>query len=267
LVHALSSGALAQLEQLLGLESAVPAQLIEQAQQALDTLAHELSTAHGLAVDCVVLQGAVLDQLTQEANRIEADIVGVGARGVGFVRHFLLGSTAERLLRKSAHPVLVVKQASHGPYRRVLVAVDFSAWSAPLIELARAVAPGAHLVLLSAYEVPFEGKLRFASVSEDTIESYRVTSHQAASLQLQALALALAASIGVMPSDWTPCIPHADPLQAIIEHAQALDCDLIVIVIGKQGQSMTEDLLLGSVTTHVLVESVGDVLVATAKSD
>jgi nucleotide-binding universal stress UspA family protein len=261
LVHALSSGALAQREQLLGLESAVPAQLIKQAQQSLDTLARELSTAHGLAVDRVVLQGAVLDQLTQEANRIEADIVAVGARGVGLVRHFLLGSTAERLLRKSAHPMLVVKQAAHGLYRRVLVVVDFSAWSAPLTELARAVAPGAHLVLLSAYEVPFEGKLRFASVSEDTIESYRVTSHRAASLQLQALA----SSVGIMPSDWTPCIPHADPSQAIIEHEQALDCDLIVI--GKQGQSMTEDLLLGSVTTHVLVESVGDVLVTTAKSD
>lgn len=261
LVHALSSGALAQLEQLLGRESAVPAQLIEQAQQTLDALAHELSTAHGLAVDRVVLQGAVLEQLTQEANRVQADIVAVGAHGAGFVRHFLLGSTAERLLRKSAHPMLVVKQAAHGPYRRVLVAVDFSVWSAPLIELARAVAPGAHLVLLSAYEVPFEGKLRLASVSEDTIESYRVASHQAASFQLQALA----ADAGLMPSDWTPCIPHADPSQAIIEHERALDCDLIVI--GKQGHSRTEDLLLGSVTKHVLVESVGDVLVATAKSD
>lgn len=259
LVHAVSSRALVQLEQLLGMNTAVEAQLLAQARQALDHLADALSVAHGVAVDSVLLQGAVLEQITQEANRVEADLVVVGVRGTGFVRHFLLGSTAERLLRKSVHPMLVVKQPPREPYRRVLVPVDFSAWSAPLIELARAVAPGAHLVLLNAYEVPFEGKLRFASVADATIESYRAKSHRAASLQLQALA----ADAGLQPADWTPCIPHADPSQAIIEHEQAFDCDLIVI--GKQGQSMTEDLLLGSVTKHVLVECAGDVLVATSQ--
>ncbi|WP_291010201.1 universal stress protein [Hydrogenophaga sp.] len=259
LVHAVSGSALAQLEQLLGLDTAVEARLIEQARQALESLAAELRAVHGVAVDTTLLQGAVLEQITQEANRVEADIVVVGARGTGFVRHFLLGSTAERLLRKSVHPMLVVKKAPRETYRRVLVPVDFSAWSAPLIDLARAVAPGAHLVLLNAYEVPFEGKLRFASVSDATIESYRAKSHRAASLQLQALA----ADAGLQPADWTPCIPHADPSQAIVEHEQACGCDLIVI--GKQGQTMTEELLLGSVTKHVLVESVGDVLVATLK--
>jgi nucleotide-binding universal stress UspA family protein len=258
LVHAVSGRALVQLEQLLGMNTAVEAQLLAQARQALDHLADALSAAHGVTVDRTLLQGAVLDQITQEANRVEADIVVVGARGTGYLRHFLLGSTAERLLRKSLHPMLVVKQAPREAYRRVLVPVDFSAWSAPLIELAREVAPGAHLVLLNAYEVPFEGKLRFASVADATIESYRAKSHRAASLQLQALA----ADAGLKPADWTPCIPHAEPSQAIIEHEQAFDCDLIVI--GKQGQSMTEDLLLGSVTKHVLVECAGDVLVATS---
>lgn len=40
---------------------------------------------------------------------------------------------------------------------------------------------------------------------------------------------------------------------------QELDCDLIVM--GKHGQGMLEELLLGSVTKHVLAESTGDVLV------
>jgi len=184
----------------------------------------------------------------------------VGARGAGLVRHFLLGSTAERLLRKSARPVLVVKQTPNGPYQRVLVPVDFSQGSARLIGLARSVASGAHLVLLNAYEVPFEGKLRFANVAEATIEAYRISSFRSASLQLQALAT----DAGLEPGDWTPCIPNRDPSQAIIEHEKTLGCDLIVI--GKHGQNMTEELLLGSVTKHVLVESAGDVLVATSKA-
>jgi nucleotide-binding universal stress UspA family protein len=259
LVHAVSGSALARLEHLLGRERAVEVQLLEQAQQALDALADALCATQGANVEHALLQGAVLDELMREANRIEADLVVAGARGAGFVRHLLLGSTAERLLRKSVLPMLVVKQPAAEAYQRVLVPVDFSSWSAPLIALARAVAPGAHLVLLNAYEVPFEGKLRLASVPESTIESYRLTSQREASLQLQALAM----DAGLKPRDWTPCIPNTDPSQAIIEHEKALGCDLIVI--GKHGQNMAEELLLGSVTKHVLVESVGDVLVATSK--
>jgi len=260
LAHVLSASALAQLEKLLGLDTSVEDKLIRQAQQALETLAAELREAHAVIVESVLLKGTALEEITHEAEQAEADVLVVGARGAGLVRHFLLGSTAERLLRKSARPVLVVKQAPQGPYQRVLVPVDFSQGSARLIGLARSVAPGAHLVLLNAYEVPFEGKLRFASVDEATIEGYRMSSFRSASLQLQALA----ADAGLKSNDWTPCIPRADPSQAIIEHEQALGCDLIVI--GKQGQSMTEDLLLGSVTKHVLVESAGDVLVAASKS-
>jgi len=39
-----------------------------------------------------------------------------------------------------------------------------------------------------------------------------------------------------------------------------MDCDLIVL--GKHGESMVEELLLGSVTKQVLAESQGDVLVS-----
>ncbi|MHB1402423.1 MAG: universal stress protein [Thiobacillus sp.] len=46
----------------------------------------------------------------------------------------------------------------------------------------------------------------------------------------------------------------------IIEHEQTTDADLIVM--GKHGQSVMEELLLGSVTKHVLAYSSSDVLIA-----
>ena len=46
----------------------------------------------------------------------------------------------------------------------------------------------------------------------------------------------------------------------IIEQEQECDCDLIVV--GKHGESVLEELLLGSVTKHVLAESQCDVLVS-----
>ena len=55
---------------------------------------------------------------------------------------------------------------------------------------------------------------------------------------------------------------NADPSLAIGEQEVEQACDLIVV--GKHGRSVMEDLLLGSVTSHVLTESVGDVLVSTS---
>jgi nucleotide-binding universal stress UspA family protein len=208
--------------------------------------------------ETALVKGSVVDEIARQADAMAADLVVLGARGTDFLRRLVLGSTAERLLRKSTRPMLVVKQRAHEPYRRVLVALDFSAWSTSLIDLARWVAPGAHLVLLSAYEVPFEGKLRYAGVEDAAIRQYRERARQTTEEQL----LALAAQTGLAAADWTACLPFADPSLAIVEHEQVQACDLIVM--GKHGRNMAEELLLGSVTSHVLAESVGDVLVSTA---
>jgi nucleotide-binding universal stress UspA family protein len=75
------------------------------------------------------------------------------------VRELLLGSTTERVLRKITRPLLVVKQMAHEPYRRVLAPVDFSIRSVAALDLARAIAPEGSLVLLNAFEAPFEHKV------------------------------------------------------------------------------------------------------------
>jgi nucleotide-binding universal stress UspA family protein len=258
LVHALNAGVAAQLQQLLGLGSRLEATLVEQTRLELQALAAELATERQVNFETALVKGSVVDEIARQADAMAADLVVLGARGTDFLRRLVLGSTAERLLRKSTRPMLVVKQRAHEPYRRVLVALDFSAWSTSLIDLARWVAPGAHLVLLSAYEVPFEGKLRYAGVEDAAIRQYRERARQTTEEQL----LALAAQTGLAAADWTACLPFADPSLAIVEHEQVQACDLIVM--GKHGRNMAEELLLGSVTSHVLAESVGDVLVSTA---
>lgn len=261
LLHVVSAGVAAQLQQVIGLGSAIEGKLFEATRQELQSLAEGLVAESGLRVEAEVAQGSVVDEITREAATIDADLVALGARGSGFLRHLMLGSTAERLLRKLTRPMLVVKQRAHEPYRRLLVAVDFSAWSLPLVELALRVAPGAHIVLLSAYEVPFEGKLRYASVSAEQIDTFRDRARQFAEDRLHSLA----ARAGLAPGSWTPCLPRGDASTAIVEHELERACDLIVV--GKHGQNMAEELLLGSVTAHVLAESAGDVLVSTATAD
>jgi nucleotide-binding universal stress UspA family protein len=258
LMHVLPEGALHDLRQWLGSGHAIERQIRDEARQQLAQLATELHTNRHVAVRPVNASGAVLDEIGREADAIDAALLVLGARGAGYLRRLALGSTSERLLRRTTRPLLVVRQMSHEPYRRALVALDFSSWSAQAIPLARRVAPHAHLLLFHAFQVPFEEKLRFAGVDATTIEHYRARARADATQRVHALAHAG----GLEPATWEPCIVEGEASQRIVEHEQEKDCDLVVL--GKHGQSATEDLLLGSVSKHVLAEGSSDVLVSTA---
>jgi len=259
LMHVLPGGAMQELRQWLGASHAMEQQLHDDAQRELRTLASELQTHRHVAPRTVHTSGSVLDEIGREAEALDADLLVLGARGAGFLRRLVLGSTSERLLRRTTRPLLVVRQTPHEPYRHVLVALDFSPWSAHAITLARRVAPHARLLLFNAWQVPFEEKLHFAGVDAATIDRYRRQSRADATQRVHALA----AASGLKPGDWEPCIVEGEASQRIVEHEQEKDCDLVVL--GKHGQSATEDLLLGSVSKHVLAEGSTDVLVSTAR--
>jgi nucleotide-binding universal stress UspA family protein len=259
LMHVLPGGALQDLRQWLGNGHAVEQQLHDNAQQQLRQLADELKAMRQVNAQTVHSIGSVLDDIISEASGQGAALVVLGARGAGFMRRLVLGSTSERLLRRTARPLLVVRQKPHEPYQRVLVALDFSPWSAQAIAVARQVAPQARLLLFNAFQVPFEEKLHFAGVDPGTVEGYRQQARAHATQRTHDMA----ADSGLQSGVWEPCIVEGDASQRILEAEQNKDIDLVVL--GKHGQSATADLLLGSVSKHVLAEGSTDVLVSTAR--
>ncbi|HEY0633970.1 MAG TPA: universal stress protein, partial [Gammaproteobacteria bacterium] len=219
-------------------------------------LAELLHDQHGVDPVIHVAAGAILDTLNERADAIRADLLVVGARGASFMRHALLGSTAERLIRKTRQPILVVKQPPHVRYRHVLVPIDFSEASPRALQLARAIAPKAMLILLHVFDVPFESKLQMAGVDDEVIQRYRIIERQEALEKMQQLthdAAIDAASVTLLAQ-------RGDPWLNILE--QELEHDIDLIVMGKQGRGRLEELLLGSVTKHVLAQSQCDVLIA-----
>ena len=223
---------------------------------ALNGLAHAVQQRHGLTAQVHLASGPLLQQLREHADTVEADLVVLGARGASFMRHMLLGSTADRMVSKATRPMLVVKQAPHERYRTVLIPVDFSANSLRSIRLAQAVAPGARLILLHAFEVPFEGMMEYAGVQTDQIQHYRTNARREAQQSMEELRVQAG-----LPLESTPTlILHGDPSLLLVQQEQELDCDLIVM--GKQGDNAVEDMLLGSVTRYALAQSQCDVLVS-----
>lgn len=188
LVHVATPAPIERLRRLAGqIPSDLEKRMLDAPHNAMQELAKAVARRHGVTAQVHVASGSLLAELRQHTETINADLVVLGARGASFMRHMLLGSTADRMVSRATRPMLVVKQAPHEPYKTVLVPVDFSAHSLRSIRIAQAVAPGASLALLHAYDVPYEGMMEYAGVQADQIQHYRSKARQEALESMQAL--------------------------------------------------------------------------------
>ena len=258
LLHVLNLAALQELQQFAG---DVPEGVTEEAvsrgvQAEMETLAESLRARFAVTPDSRIVGGPLLPTLHREAMNSAADLLVFGAHGESFFRHVLLGTTAIRMVNQASKPILLVKQPVRQRYQMLLIPVDFSPSSLASIRMAQAVAPKADIVLMHAFDVPFESRLRLANVSEDIINHYRVVARQKAQKDL----LALREQAGLSTWKTRFVVVHGDASQGVLEQEQAFDCDLIVM--GKHGKNLLEELIVGSVTKKVLAESQCDVLVS-----
>ncbi|MCL4680878.1 MAG: universal stress protein [Rhodocyclaceae bacterium] len=231
-------------------------QLLDAAYAELKARAERLGAKHGIATGTAVRIGRPHVEIAEEAEALDAGLVVVGGYGAHLVRELFLGATAEKVLRKSRRPVLVVKQEPLSPYQRLLVPVDFSPCSVRALDWAQALGQGAEFTVAHVYEAPYESTLRYASVEDKVLEGYQAAARQQAQDALRAFLEPRRAA----GTDFLQRMLHGHPAAGIRDLAEEMRPDLIVM--GKHGQTELEELLLGSVTKHVLFETRCDMLVA-----
>lgn len=255
-MQALGLDALGPLRNLLG-DSAeeVTQRMVARQRAIIETLTSDPAHHHGVVAQVQVEPGLATRAVPEAALAAAADLVLVGAKGDSALRRYLLGSTASYLLRKSLCPVLVVKHPCKAAYRRALVPVDFSPGAEDAIRLVHALAPHAQLLLLHVFHVPFESLLNYAGVSQEVIHRYRTEAKSRALRQLHELAL----RAGLAPGSYVAVVEHGDAVRHILDREAHAQADLVVM--GKHGTHVTEELLLGSVTQRVVAEAHSDVLV------
>jgi len=253
LLHVVSGQSLSHLRELFNLGSDADARLLDDARRMLGELVEEVAEKTGFAAMPRVQTGHVVNEIVSATD--QADMLVLGARGLSPLRDVFLGTTAEKLLYRCDRPVLVSKRPPHGPYQRVIVPVDLSRHSAAALRMAAWIAPQAYITIIHAFDVPFEGKLWLAGVEDAEIQRYRALAREQAQDKIEALMRGLGdASLRLHQR-----VEHGDAARIILEQEEEMNPDLVVI--GKHGQSIMGELLMGSVARHVLSNARCDVLV------
>ena len=258
LLHVAETEALAQVAKVSGQgESDLRDQLRGQAAARIDASLLDLGRTR--RTDVRVEFGSPHEVITRVADEGSADLVvlGPGKSPGKSLRAKVLGSTADRVIRTSPAPVLVVKTQAAEPYRKVTVAIDFSLQSASAARAARKLAPDARLRLIHVVGVPltFEQAMLRVGRPQAEIERYRLT--RVATVR-DALSTFARDEVGI--DDAATKILDGDPGLALVRLARRKTVDLLAL--GPHGRGVVLQTLLGSVTQRVLREASCDVLVA-----
>ena len=242
LLHVVSRPRLDALRRWVRRPAGLPERLVEAAHEKMQQGAGEGRVVIGDVVSSIARAAAGVDLLV------------LGARGVNPLKDVVLGTTAERLIGSCAGPILVVRTAPQGAYRRVLAAVDLEPGSEAALDAALLLAPDATARAVHVYEVPFEGMLQRAGVSRDELKQHRLRAHRAATARIAALSRAACGD----PHRFVGITQQGPAAAGIVHAQQKTGADLLVLL--KRARSPAEKLVLGSVTRHVLPDVRCDVL-------
>ena len=201
-------------------------------------------------VNVVVESGLPTTWILERAAALPADLIVIGTHGVGGFQHLVLGSVAEKVLRKATCPVLTVppraRATSRLPFKRLLCPVDFSESSLAALEAALSLAEegDSELTILHVLEWPVDDDV--LATRPFSVPEYRRERERDAVAKLQ----------GLVPDAvraW--CRPdtrlaHGKPYREILGVATEDSSDLIVM--GVHGRNALDLMLFGSTTNQVV---------------
>ncbi len=138
--------------------------LVEDSKRAAEAYLREVAkTFPGGAITCTVERGRAEGTIIERAASDKATLIAMATHGHSGVNRFLMGSVAEKVLRGTSNPLLLIraseqaKTAGEAPLISIVVPLDGS-------ELAEAVLPAAvelakkldlEVILFGAYRIPY----------------------------------------------------------------------------------------------------------------
>jgi nucleotide-binding universal stress UspA family protein len=219
-------------------------QVVDALEQAGAETVQEAATRagdRGVPTVTEVLQGEPYRTIVDYAETYGIDLVIMPTHGRRGLERFLLGSTTERVLRRSEVPVLTVRPDDdvtvRYPYRSVLIPTDGSDPANAALEVGLDVADAATAAvhLLSVVDVTSLGVDVRADIQTDALEE---SAHE-----IVETAAERASAAGIDP---TTAVESGGSIPRVIR-AYVADHDIDLVVVGTHGRTGFDRYVLGSV--------------------
>ncbi len=239
--------------------------MIDAARRSAKQQLRELgATLRGRRISTEVRIGRAAEALATSAREHGTDLVVLGRHGATDPPR-QLGSTAEGLVRCSPAPVLLATDAQ-GNVRSLLVAIDDAKTTPRVLDYARFLARhlDARITALHVLSPTILHRVRGVS----TLHGRRERSREEIENEFRSLAdrwIDRLVDTGVERGRVDTAIAFGDPARVILETADRIDADLIVM--GSRGAGAVRRALLGSVVSEVLREASRPVLIALEAED
>lgn len=205
----------------------------------------------GVTVNSHLIRGlSVSESLLDAVADLGCDLMVMGTHGRRGLRHLLLGSVAEEIVRTASVPVVTVRESANTDEHSagsILVPHDFSERSGAAVATARewALALGAKVCLLHVVEPVVYPEFYAVDVMTDEV-LHRVQ-------ERSALAMKTAAAEQLQDVPHTLEVVSGRAVDTILDAADPASQDLVIM--GTRGLSGLQHLLLGSVAEGVVRRS------------
>ena len=208
------------------------------------------------------LKGRPFEEICRLARDISIDLIVIATRGNTGWKHIALGSTAERVVRYSPCPVLVVWRGTAKArkpqlgFKKILVPIDFSECSMKGLAYAKAWARQFESTLVLLNSVHFQYYIASDEYARYDLPFLMQQAEKAAREQMDDL---------VRKTDWNGLkvetslqVGHAG--QQICEQAE--DCGADLIVTSTHGTTGLKHVLIGSTAEYLVRHASCPILVA-----
>lgn len=200
-------------------------------------------------IEIIVRRGEVQGEVLQLAEERSAALIVTGVARFNNVRDFFLGTAVDHLVRHSKVPVLVAKRRARRPYRRILVATDFSPCSEVALRAAVELFPEASLTLWHNCHAAYEAWLD----QEETIAEARREADEEMHLFVANASIPDEARAGIRAAIATGELE--DSARTVLD-----DGEFDLLVLGTHGRNGFAHATIGSRAADLLNSVASDVL-------
>ncbi|MFQ5965883.1 MAG: universal stress protein, partial [Candidatus Scalinduaceae bacterium] len=235
--HLLSSAIHADMKQKLG----------EEAVEKIKAMLPEELLEKGDIVP-IVRFGKPFLEIIQVTKDKKVDLLAVGTHGRAGVDRVILGSVAERVVRKAGCPVMVIRGKKYVGFKRIIVPIDLSDCSRKALEYAAATARAhsSKLTILHVFEESFvKPYVNAANSEEEADEIIKEIERVNESKYDEFLK-----TIDLSGVKYEKLLIKGVPETEIVEIAMEQQANLIVM--GTHGRSGIKHILIGSTAEEVV---------------